>query len=188
MVEAVLEDVLHSTTSSRAKNFKNRDVLVMIATPCNRRTQDSSFVILFLVSGLVTLSLTVLAAESEERSESVFIFWNLNWKHKSKILEHLGLEKIETYLNHPYLLLNNKPKWKETYTFLSYTVCLDQLGHRNGAVVSLFWEFWSLRQLLCHPKTGRTLLLGQKFTQMDFRICQKAGQQQRNNQDLVIWG
>ena len=74
MVEAVLEDVLHSTTSSRAKNFKNRDVLVMIAIDWNRRTQDSSFVILFLVSGLVTLSLTVLAAEFEERSESVFIF------------------------------------------------------------------------------------------------------------------
>ena len=74
MVEAVLEDVLHSTTSSRAMNFKNRDVLVMIATDWNRRTQDSSFVILFLVSGLVTLSLTVLAAEFEERSESVFIF------------------------------------------------------------------------------------------------------------------
>ena len=74
MVEAVLEDVLHSTTSSRQKNFRNRDVLVMIATDWNRRTQESSFVILFFDSGLVTLSLTVLAAESEERSESVFIF------------------------------------------------------------------------------------------------------------------
>ena len=92
-----------------------------------------------------------------------------------------------------YWELNSSPKrqLKDFHSpptlLLAYTVCLNQLGRRNGAVMSLFWEFWGLKQLLCHPKTGRKLLLGQKLTQMVLRIFQNAGQQQRNNQDLLIW-
>ena len=51
------------------------------------------------------------------------------------------------------------------------TGCLDQLGHRNGAVVSLFWDFWGPKGLLCYPKTGRKLLLGQKFTNINLKNC-----------------
>ena len=80
----------------------------------------------------------------------------------------------------PLLCLQNaRPK-------VGTTVCPNQLGRRNVTVVSLFWEFRGLKQLLCHPKTGRKLLLGQKFTQMDLRIFQNAGQKQRSIQDLVI--
>ena len=44
----------------------------------------------------------------------------------------------------------------------STTGCFTELGIRNRAVVSLFWDFRRPKGLLCDPKTGRKLLFGQK--------------------------
>ena len=57
------------------------------------------------------------------------------------------------------------------------TVCSNQSGLRNVAAVTLFWNFWWLRGLLCGPKT---LILGQKHAQIN---CEK-----EELQDMVNWG
>ena len=47
---------------------------------------------------------------------------------------------------------------------IQHTRCFQQLGSRKGAVITLFWHFWVPKGLLCDPKIGRKLLLGQKCT------------------------
>ena len=54
-----------------------------------------------------------------------------------------------------------------------YTVCSIRFGLRNEAIVSLIWDFWGLKGLLCDPKTGRKLLLGQKHTEISFAVSQE---------------
>ena len=56
-----------------------------------------------------------------------------------------------------------------------YTGWSIWLSIRNGSVVSLFWDFWGPKWLLCNPKTGRKLLLGQKFTHIYLKNCQEGG-------------
>ena len=56
-----------------------------------------------------------------------------------------------------------------------YTGWSIWLGLRNGAGVSLFWYFWGPKWLLCNPKTGRKLLLGQKLTHIYLKNCQEGG-------------
>ena len=44
---------------------------------------------------------------------------------------------------------------------------------RNVAIVILIWDFWGPKGPLCDPKTGRKLLFGKKFTQMDLKWFRK---------------
>ena len=55
---------------------------------------------------------------------------------------------------------------------------------RNRAVVSMFWDLWQPKGLLRHPKTGRKLLLGQKYTQMALTMSQEDSQ---NTNKINIW-
>ena len=51
----------------------------------------------------------------------------------------------------------------------------------------LFWDFWGSLRLLCNPKTGRKLLLRQKYS-----LIRKSGQeavcQKEEFQVVVFWG
>ena len=62
----------------------------------------------------------------------------------------------------------------------------EHLGIRNRAVVSLFWDFCSPKGLLCDPKTGRKLLLGQKHTEIIFTVSQEEDYKKEELQDLLI--
>ena len=57
----------------------------------------------------------------------------------------------------------------------SNTVYSIWFGLRNEAIVSLIWDFWGPKGLLCDPKTGRKLLLGQKYSQICSRMRQEGG-------------
>ena len=54
-----------------------------------------------------------------------------------------------------------------------YTVCSIWFGFRNETIVSLIWDFLGPKGPLCDPKTGRKLLYGKKFTQMDLNWVRK---------------
>ena len=66
------------------------------------------------------------------------------------------------------------------------TVCFTSSCIRNRAVVSMFWHFWEPKGLLCNHKTGRKLLLGQKFTQVALTMCQE-GSQKTNKIPVCSW-
>ena len=55
-------------------------------------------------------------------------------------------------------------------------------------IVSLIWNFWGFKGVLCDPKTGRKLLLGQKHTEISFAVSQEEDYKKEELQDLVIWG
>ena len=67
-------------------------------------------------------------------------------------------------------------------------MCSIWFGLRNEAIVSLIWDFWGPKGLLCDPKTGRKLLLGQKHTEISFTVSQEEDFKKEELQDLVIWG
>ena len=64
------------------------------------------------------------------------------------------------------------------------TGCFTSSCIRNRAVVSMFWDLWQPKGLLCHPKTGRKLLLGQKCTQMALIMSQEDSQKTNK---IKIW-
>ena len=64
------------------------------------------------------------------------------------------------------------------------TGCFTSSCIWNMAVVSMFWDLWKPKVLLCDPKTRRKLLLGQKFTQMALTMSQE-GSQKTNK--IKIW-
>ena len=67
---------------------------------------------------------------------------------------------------------------------LQSTGCFTSSCIRNRAVVSMFWDLWQPKGLLCHPKTGRKLLLGQKCTQMALTMSQEDSQKTNK---IKIW-
>ena len=67
-------------------------------------------------------------------------------------------------------ILSGEKLWTNTGSFKPF-------GLRNGAIVSLFYDFWGPKRLLCTPKTGRKLLLGKKSTPMVIKMSQAYGQQ-----------
>ena len=71
---------------------------------------------------------------------------------------------------------------------ITNTVCSIWFGLRNEAIVSLIWDFWGPKGLLCDPKTGRKLLLGQKHTEISSTVSQEEDFKKEELQDLVIWG
>ena len=52
----------------------------------------------------------------------------------------------------------------------------------------LFWDFWEPYRLICDPKTGRKLLLGQKISTIKFRTSQEALCLKKEFHGLVFWG
>ena len=72
--------------------------------------------------------------------------------------------------------------------WMNNTVCFIRFGHRNEAIVSLIWNFWGFKGVLCDPKTGRKLLLGQKHTEISFAVSQEEDFKKEELQDLVLWG
>ena len=67
-------------------------------------------------------------------------------------------------------------------------MCPIWFGLRNEAIVSSIWDFWGPKGLLCDPKTGRKLLLGQKHTEISFTVSQEEDYKEEELQNLVIWG
>ena len=67
-----------------------------------------------------------------------------------------------------------------------YTGSFTSLGIRKTAVVSMFLDLLGSKRLLWVHKIGRKLLLGQKYTQICFRVIMQGDCRRREYQDLVI--
>ena len=101
---------------------------------------------------------------------------NGNRENTNKGGEHQGEQVDSSWLQKIFLqiLLGSvESLWIWFEYDIWYTVCSIQFGLRNEAIVSLIWDFWGLKGLLCDPKTGRKLLLGQKHTEISFAVSQE---------------
>ena len=65
------------------------------------------------------------------------------------------------------------------------TVSIMSSCSRYRAAVSLVWDLLCPQRLLCHPKTGRKLPLGQKHSEIGFTVSQTGDFQKEEFQDLV---
>ena len=68
------------------------------------------------------------------------------------------------------------------------TGCILTIYIRNWHFTGLFWDFWGSLRLLCDPKIGRKLLLGQKYSLVSFDTSKEAVCQKEEIHDLVFWG
>ena len=63
--------------------------------------------------------------------------------------------------------------------FIWFIIC-------KQANMSLFWHLWRSKVHQCDPKTGRKLLFGTKYSQMEFRVSQEDDCLKKEFQDLLI--
>ena len=78
--------------------------------------------------------------------------------------------------------------WNRLRMLLGYTGCILTIYIRNWRFTGLFWDFWGSLRLLCDPKIGRKLLLGQKYSLVSFETSKEAVCQKEEFHDLVFWG
>ena len=102
--------------------------------------------------------------------------WHVNMSQKQQNISQtkyfsFRFKMLIHLCNKLFPFLDERISFLECLTFKN-TVCSIWFGLRNEAIVSLIWDFWCPKGLLCDPKTGRKLLLGQKYSLISFKTSQ----------------